>query len=102
MIQEYTIPIEIRKNSAAYRLTLSYRPGQHIRITMPYQTNDTILQPLIKSREKRILKHYLSQSDSLIFSNPDLCDHSREHFLIHKQSALEFCTRKVQQRNQKL
>lgn len=99
VIQWQQITIQIRKSSKARRLTLSYRPWQHIRITTPYRTADIMIQLLIKHKEQRILDRHVSSSDSIISSNGDLCDHSREHFETHKESALQFCTRKVEQWN---
>lgn len=102
VIQWHQIPIEIRKSSTSRRLTLGYRAWQHIRITTPYHTPDIAIQLLIKQKEQRILDRYLSSSDSIIASHPDLCDHSRGHFETHKESALQFCTHKVEQRNKSL
>ncbi len=101
-IQWHHIPITIIHSTKAKRFRLSYSPGHEIRVTVPYTMSDAALSILLKQYESWILKHHLSSSDSILSSNPDLSDHSRGHFLTHKQSALEFCTRKVEQWNTKL
>lgn len=101
-IEGYHIPIVLKRSATTKHIRLNHTPGHDIHISIPYYMSDQTVQLYIRQHNSWILKQYLSKSDSLISSNPDLCDHSREHFLTYKQSALEFCTRKVQQRNQKL
>ncbi len=102
LVDWHKIPLTIIHSSKAKRFRLSYSPGHEIRVTVPQIMSDTILSMLLKQHESRILKHHLAKSDSIIDSNPNLSNHSREHFLIHKWSAIQFCTHKVEEWNQKL
>ena len=96
------IPLTIIHSIKAKRFRLSYSPGHEICLTLPLAMSNATALIFLKQHESRILKHHLTKSESIISSNSDLSDQSREHFLTYKQSALDFCTHKVEHRNKKL
>ena len=101
-IQWHQIPVQIISSSRTKRLRISHSPSHDIRISVPRSMSETMVSVFVRQHEDWIVQQYLSKSDSLLESNSDLCNHSRGHFEIHKESALLFCTHKVEQRNKDL
>lgn len=101
-IQWHEIPVQIVSSTRTKRLRISHSPSHDIRISVPRSMSELTISLFIRQHEDWIMQQYLSKSDSLLESDPDLCDHSRGHFETHKQSALIFCSQKVEQRNNNL
>lgn len=102
LIEQY----RIRISTKATKLGLRILPWYHLEVVVPYTlqkyySHDKIDQ-FITHHQWWIHKHLNKKSDSVLAGHPDLSDHSREHFMNHKQSALQFITQKVEQRNASL
>jgi len=96
---EYTLRI----SSKASKMGLRILPWYHLEVVVPHKlqklyTADTIEQ-FLTHHQSRIERHMKHKTDSILAGHPDLSDHSREHFETHRESALQFITQKVEQRN---